>query len=65
MEPTSTLTTTHTQTHYTITQTMHPLNGPWTQQHPNPEPTPPTHTITITHEQAHELAANILLTLGI
>ena len=65
LAPTSNITHTHTPTHITITQTLHPLHGPWTPQHPNPEPEPPTHTITITHEQARELAADIILTLGI
>ncbi len=61
--PISNITTSHTPTNYTITQTMHPLHGPWTTQHP--EPQPETHQITITHEQARTLAGDIILELGI
>lgn len=38
--------------HISITQKMHPLHGPWTEQHPNPEPTPPEHTIRLNRQHA-------------
>ena len=52
MEPTSTLTITHNNTEIILTETQHPLHGPFTEQHPNPEPTPPQHSIRLNQHQA-------------